>query len=130
MNNRRTWVWGGALAFVVLSSIAPRLASELWEKGGYEGDVTARVWPTPSEELLQAAIPPLPVRIDGRCVARMKFEAGVDSEKLASRAQEIEEVREHLRGHEVQAVYAVPGKVVNIVLRTEAPAEAVEAPPA
>lgn len=101
---------------ILLSSYAPHIAEELWEKLGEKGSVTYAQFPKFNPDFLVESSFEYPVSFNGKM--RFKYElpldltpADVEKEVMAH-----ELTMKYLEGKAPKKVIVVPGKIVNVVV--------------
>ena len=102
---------------LLLAPFAPHLAEESWHKLGYVESVHRQEWPTYDPEKLLVDQVEVVLQINGKVRGRVTVPAGCTEEQLIEEAHRNERIRELLAGREVVRVIAVPGRLVNIVIR-------------
>jgi len=101
----------------MMAPFAPYLAQELWEEQGCDTPVFKHDWPDFDPDLARESEVEIAVQINGKVRLRMTVPAGLDQVQLASRVQDDNRVQELIAGKTVVKVIAVPGKLVNIVVK-------------
>jgi len=102
---------------VMLSTYAPHLGEELWEKLGHRESVSKSVWPVYDESLTVDSEATIVVQVNGKIRDKFSAAAGTCAEELEKTARELPGVKKWLEGHSVVKVITVPGKLVNIVVK-------------
>ncbi len=101
---------------LMLAPLAPHIASELWEKAGFEDEVTAQPWPHYDESKIVAATVQVAVQVNGKMRATIALQSGIGEEEALQAARADQNVAKWLAlGKEERAVY-VAGKVINFVV--------------
>lgn len=101
----------------LLAPIAPHVAEELWEILGHTGTLTYEEWPTFDESKLIDDEVEVVVQVNGKLRAKVKVAKDVTREQLEEVAKADEKVLEFTEGKQIVKVIAVPGKLVNIVVK-------------
>jgi hypothetical protein len=101
---------------VLLSTIAPTMARELWSRIGEAQEISSVPWPSASEELIHPPEREFLIYVDGKLRDRMQQPATLESEKLESRALQRDIIREIVGSRKVERIIVVPQKLVSIVL--------------
>ena len=101
----------------LLAPIAPHVAEELWEILGHTGTLTYQEWPTFDESKLVDDEVEVVVQVNGKLRAKVKVAKDVTREQLEEIAKADEKVLEFTEGKQIVKVIAVPGKLVNIVVK-------------
>jgi leucyl-tRNA synthetase len=100
-----------------LSPFAPHLAEELWEILGRPAPVSLAAWPTVEEAWLRDDTIEIPVQVQGKLRGRIWVPANADVEAMKSAAAADPKIAELLAGRQIAKIVAVPGRLVNFVLR-------------
>ncbi|MDI7740397.1 leucine--tRNA ligase [Lysinibacillus fusiformis] len=101
----------------LLAPIAPHVAEELWEILGHTDTLTYQEWPTFDESKLVDDEVEVVVQVNGKLRAKVKVAKDVTREQLEEIAKADEKVLEFTEGKQIVKVIAVPGKLVNIVVK-------------
>jgi len=101
----------------ILAPFAPHLAEELWELLGRPAPVSLVAWPAVEERWLTDDTVEIPVQIQGKLRGRVVVPAGADAEAMKAAAAADPKIAELLAGKQVAKVVAVPGRLVNFVLK-------------
>jgi leucyl-tRNA synthetase len=101
----------------ILSPFAPHLAEELWEVLGRPAPVSLAAWPVVEERWLKDESVEIPVQIQGKLRGRIVVPADADVETMKAAAAADPKIAEQLAGRQVVKVVAVPGRLVNFVLK-------------
>jgi leucyl-tRNA synthetase len=110
---------------ILLEPYAPHMAEELNAIIGQFGHEAVRpqpslawaAWPTLDESKLIQATVDIPVQINGKVRTVLKVAAGTDAGALEALAREQEGVAQLLAQGQVMKVVAVPGRVLNFVVK-------------
>jgi len=110
------------ILLVLLSPFAPHMAEELWEQlgkkfSGFEGAAHAQTWPTHDESLLVENEVEIVLQLNGKVRDKMIAPKDATREQLEAAARAHEKLAAQLAGKEVVKVIAVPGKLVNFVVK-------------
>ncbi|MCM3387408.1 leucine--tRNA ligase [Ureibacillus chungkukjangi] len=101
----------------LLAPIAPHVAEELWAILGHSGTLTYEEWPAFDESKLVDDEVEVVVQVNGKLRAKVKVAKDVTKEQLEEVAKADEKVLEFTEGKQIVKVIAVPGKLVNIVVK-------------
>ncbi len=101
----------------IIAPFAPFVAAELWERLGETGVVFRTPWPEADAELARESEMEIPVQVNGKLVVVIKVPAESDSEAVKAAALDDEKVMSRIAGKTVVKVVAVPGKLVNLVVK-------------
>lgn len=102
---------------VLLAPFAPHLADELWHDFGHEQSVHLAVWPNYDAALLVDPEVEVAVQINGKVRFKVVVPAELNADGLAARVLAEDRLRDHLNGRNVAKVIAIPGRLVNVVVR-------------
>ena len=100
---------------LALSPFAPHVCEELWERLGHAGGVSAAPWPRWDGRWLATETCELVVQVNGRVRARVEIASSAGEPEMIAAARAA--VAAHLAGRQVVKEIAVPGKLVNVVVR-------------
>ncbi|KMZ41655.1 MULTISPECIES: leucine--tRNA ligase [Bacillales] len=101
----------------MLSPIAPHLGEELWEKLGHSESVAYAAWPTYDEAKLVEDEVEIVLQINGKNKEKLLIASDSTKEQMEEMAKNNEMINELIEGKTIVKVIAVPGKLVNIVVR-------------
>lgn len=102
---------------LILSPFAPHLAEELWQLLGHGSTLAYEPWPAYDEAKIAEATVEVPVQINGKLRGRVRVAADADAKALEAAAREDAAVAPNLEGKTVVKVVAVPGRMVNFVVK-------------
>ena len=102
---------------IVLSPFAPHIAEELWEVLGRCAPVALATWPVVDEKWLHDEEIEIPVQIQGKLRGLVRMPTGADRDAMVSLALADLKIASLLEGKERVSVIAVPGRLVNFVVR-------------
>ena len=102
---------------LLLSPYAPHQAEEMWEMLGHKESLAYHSWPEWDEELTKDDEITLIAQINGKVRAKIEVPAGISKEEMEKIAMDLPRIKELVEGKEVVRVIAVPGKLVNIVVK-------------
>ena len=101
----------------LLNPVAPHMTEELWEMLGGEGLLSLTAWPEYDEEKTVDDEIEIVVQINGKIRDKISVAADLDRAGLESVAMESSRIKELTEGKSIVKVIAVPGKLVNIVVK-------------
>lgn len=101
----------------MLSPIAPHLAEEIWSILGHTDTITYEAWPTYDESKLVDSEIEVVVQVNGKVRTKVKVAKDASKEVLEQVALEDGKVKEYTDGKQIIKVVAIPGKLVNIVVK-------------
>ncbi len=102
---------------LLLAPFAPHLAEEAWSVLGLQGSVHEQKWPSYDPQMLVVEEVEIVAQINGKVRGRITVPAECSEEELIAAAMENDRVKELLEGKEVVKTIAVPGRLVNLVVR-------------
>lgn len=105
---------------IIIAPFAPHMAEELWEAMGGRGSVCDARWPECNEDYLTETSVRLGVQFNGKVRFDMLFPADATPEQMVRLAMEAPDAARHLEGMQVVKTIAVPGRIVNIVVKPQA----------
>ncbi|MBR3718328.1 MAG: leucine--tRNA ligase [Firmicutes bacterium] len=102
---------------LMLAPFVPHIAEEMWEGIGGEGLVYDAKWPEVDESMLVKDSVEIVVQINGKVREKADVPAGLDKAGLEETVLAMDSVKALMEGKSVVKVIAVPGKLVNIVVK-------------
>ncbi len=102
---------------LLLSPIAPHIAEELWQRLGHENTLAYEPWPKFDEEKLKLEQVEILVQINGKPKARIQAPAEADKDQLVELAKQNPNIKSLIDGKTILKEIAVPGRLVNIVVK-------------
>jgi leucyl-tRNA synthetase len=104
---------------LLLSPFAPHIAEEMWEKLGHDRTLAYEPWPVADPDLVNAAIDlqEYPVQINGKLRARVMAAPRLGGDDLLAVVKADPEVQRLLANVTVTKEIAIPGRLVNFVVR-------------
>ncbi|HAX73574.1 MAG TPA: leucine--tRNA ligase, partial [Firmicutes bacterium] len=101
----------------LLNPIAPHMTEEIWSILGHDESITYAAWPTYDEAKLVADTITIIAQVNGKLRARLEVPASITKEEMETQALGHENVKAFIEGKDIVKVIAVPGKLVNIVVK-------------
>ena len=101
----------------VLAPFAPHLAEELWEILGRPAPVSLAAWPGVDERWLKDDTVEIPVQVQGKLRGRVTVPADADADALQAAAAADPKIAELLAGKQILKIVAVPGRLINFVVK-------------
>ncbi len=101
----------------ILSPFAPHICEEMWEHIGGKGLIANQSWPKCDESALVLDEVEIVVQLNGKVKEKMMIPANLDKQGLEELAMSNDKVKALLDGKEVVKVIAVPGRLLNIVVK-------------
>ena len=102
---------------IMLAPFVPHVTEEMWEHLGYEGSVHDQNWPEYDENALVKDTVEIVVQVNGKIKEKLDIAGGLSREEMEKTAMENEKVKGLIEGKNVVKVIAVPGKLINIVVK-------------
>ncbi len=101
----------------MVSPLAPHIAEELWSVLGHTETITFEPFPEFDEQWLVDDTVEVPVQINGKVKARIDVAADASKDDLEAAALADERVAALVAGKNVVKVIAIPGRMVNLVVK-------------
>lgn len=102
---------------LLLSPYTPHLAEELWQMLGHNESIANETWPTYDEALTHDDTYELVFQVNGKLRAKIEFEKSASKEDMIKACKENEKILPWIEGKTIVKEIAVPGKLVNIVVK-------------
>lgn len=102
---------------VLLAPFAPHIAEELWHRMGHTDSICDAQWPKCDEQYLVADSVTVGVQFNGKTRFTLDFPADATAQQMQDIALAAEQTAKYTEGFKVVKVIAVPGRIVNIVLK-------------
>lgn len=102
---------------LVLSPFVPHICEEMWQQLGFKDSLYFEKWPEFDESALVLDTVEIVVQINGKVKMKADVAADLTREQLADLMIADEKVKALTEGKNVVKVIAVPGKLVNIVVK-------------
>ena len=101
---------------IMLAPFVPHIAAELWSKF-FEGDVHKQSWTTFDPAAIVEDEVEIVIQINGKVREHVKVAVGLSKSDLEKLAPTLPRVDELTAGKKIVKVIAVPGKLINIVVK-------------
>ncbi|MDY3031347.1 MAG: leucine--tRNA ligase [Clostridia bacterium] len=101
----------------LLNPVAPHMTEELWEMYGGEGLLSLHAWPEYDEAKTVDDEIEIVIQINGKIRDKMMVPADIDRDGLTKLATDSDKIKSLTEGKNIVKVIAVPGKLVNIVVK-------------
>jgi leucyl-tRNA synthetase len=101
---------------IALSSFAPHITEELWEKLGHTDTIFNATFPKFDEQYLTESSFEYPISINGKVRAKMNFALDMPKEDIEKIVLASEAVQKWSEGKAPKKIIIVQGRIVNIVL--------------
>ena len=102
---------------IMLAPFVPHVTEEMWEHLGYGGSVHDQSWPEYDESALVKDTVEIVVQINGKIKEKINIAGDLSREEMEKTAMENDKVKGLIDGKNVVKVIAVPGKLINIVVK-------------
>jgi len=101
----------------LLAPFAPHITEELWSQTGHSDSVHKQSWPKWDAEALKTDSVEIVVQINGKVREKLIVPSEITGAELEKLALSQERIQALIEGKTVVKVIAVPGKLVNIVIK-------------
>ena len=101
---------------ILLSSYAPHISEEIWNKLGNESSVTTAVFPNFNESYLVEDHINYPVSFNGKMRFKILLDAELTNDEVEDKVMKHEKTVRFLGGKPAKKVIVVPKRIVNIVM--------------
>ncbi|MFA6930216.1 MAG: class I tRNA ligase family protein, partial [Lentisphaeria bacterium] len=102
---------------LLLSPLAPHIAEELWQRLGNPDTLAYAPWPLYDEAKLQISEIEIVIQINGKPRSRLLIPAATEREEMIRLALASAEIIKLLEGKSIVKTIAVPGRLVNVVVK-------------
>ena len=102
---------------LLISPFTPHIAEELWQELGHKKDLVHQKWPVYDESALVKDEIEIIVQINGKLKGKMNVAQGLSREELEQAVRGNDDIKALIEGQNVVKTIAVPGKLVNFVVR-------------
>ncbi len=103
---------------LLLAPFAPYLAAELWQRLGETTPLLRTPWPVSDPELAREDEIEIPVQINGKLRSLIRVPAASEQQSIEAAALADGKIQEWLAGKAPARIIHVPGKLVNVVVRS------------
>ncbi len=104
------------LLIIILSSFAPHIAEELWNKLGRKESIFLQKWPEYDPEIIKDEKITLVIQVNGKVRDSIEADAGISEAEAKELAMQSEKIKTRTAGKEIKKIIFVKGKLINIVL--------------
>ncbi len=101
----------------ILAPFTPHVCEEMWQHIGRTGSVHEEKWPGYDEKALERSTVEIVLQINGKVKEKLQVAAEATKEDMEKAALGNERIKELTEGKTVVKVIAVPGKLVNLVVK-------------
>lgn len=102
---------------VLLAPFTPHMTEEMWRMIGHDDSVHQQDWPVYDEGALVLEQIEIVLQINGKVREKLFIPAQITKEEMEALAIENDKVKNLIEGKTIRKVIAVPGKLVNIVVK-------------
>ena len=102
---------------ILMAPFVPHMTAELWEELGLEGSVHEQSWPKYDESALVKDEIEIVVQINGKNKEKVFIPGDATRDDMIKLAEENEKIKGLTDGLNVVKVIAVPGRLINIVVK-------------
>lgn len=102
---------------LLLSPYTPHLAEELWEILGHKPSISKEKWPTYDMALCVDDTIEMVIQVNGKLRARIEMPKNASKDEMIDSAKKNEKILPWIEGKTIVKEIAVPGKLVNIVVK-------------
>lgn len=102
---------------IMLAPFVPHFAEEAWEGFGHENSVHTVKWPEFDEKALVRDELEVVVQVNGKLRAKLLMPSSSNKEEMENIAKNDVKIKEFINEKQILKVIAVPGKLVNIVVK-------------
>jgi leucyl-tRNA synthetase len=102
---------------ILLNPVAPHITEELWHVNGFEGMLNQQAWPEWDESKTVEDQIEIAIQLNGKVREKIMVPSGLGREQTEEVAMGSDAVKALLKDKTVVKVIAVPGKLVNIVVK-------------
>ncbi|MGN0702312.1 MAG: leucine--tRNA ligase [Lentihominibacter sp.] len=112
-------LFGAAVRTVIIlmAPFVPHITEEIWQDLGYEGSVHEQSWPSYDEAALVKDEVEIVVQINGKNKEKINIPGEATRDEMLKIAEENETIKELTAGMNVVKVIAVPGRLINVVVK-------------
>ncbi len=100
-----------------LAPFAPHIAEEWWSVLGGTEPVSRQSWLTYNEAALKQSFIEIPVHMNGKLKGMIQVSANADRDAMIAAATADESIRTLIAGKTIVKSIAVPGRMVNLVVK-------------
>lgn len=102
---------------ILMAPFVPHITEEIWQSLGWEGSVHEQKWPSYDEAALVKDEVEIVVQINGKNKEKINIPGEATREEMLKIAEENETIKELTAGMNVVKVIAVPGRLINVVVK-------------
>lgn len=102
---------------ILLAPFTPHISEELWHRLGHDTSICDAQWPEFDEKYLVADTVTVGIQFNGKTRFTLDFPADATSQQMQDMVMAAEQTAKYTEGFNVAKVIAVPGRIVNVVLK-------------
>ncbi len=102
---------------VLLNPTAPHMTEEMWQLSGFQGQIANTSWPEYDIEKTVDAQVEIVLQVGGKIRGKAMVNAGLDAQQLQEHLQNEGVLEALLAGKQLVKIIAVPGKLINLVVK-------------
>jgi leucyl-tRNA synthetase len=102
---------------LLMAPFTPHVSEELWQQLGMEGSIHKMPWPAFDEAAMVKDAVEIVVQLNGKIKDKLQVPTSLTPKELEKQVLENEKINTLIAGMTVIKVIAVPGKLVNIVVK-------------
>ena len=102
---------------ILVNPFAPHITEEMWQQQGFEGQIAHAQWPAYDEAKCVESTVEVLVQLNGKPKARLNLASGLDKDATLAAVKADASVAALLEGKTIVKEIAVPGKLVNLVVK-------------
>ena len=100
---------------ILVSSYAPHIAEELWEKLGHTESISTAPFPKFEASYLVESNKEYPISFNGKMRFKLELPLDLSKDEIEAAVMSHQKTKDQLQGRSPKKVIIVPGKIVNIV---------------
>ncbi len=101
----------------VLSTFAPHIAEELWEKLGQKSVLLYETWPTFDPDMVVEDMVEYPVQINGKIRFKMNISADADQDAIKEALMTHDKIAQYIEGKTIVKTIIVPKRIITLVVK-------------
>jgi leucyl-tRNA synthetase len=102
----------------LLAPFAPHICEELWEYLGHSESLTYEPWPEYDPQYLEKEEMTIAIQVNGKLRSQIKVPKDTDQQAIINKAKEDSKIIKYISGREVLKEIYIPGRLLNIVVRS------------
>ncbi|MFQ6606657.1 MAG: leucine--tRNA ligase [Fidelibacterota bacterium] len=102
----------------LLAPFAPHICEELWAYLGHSESVAYKAWPKYNPQYLIKEEMTIAIQVNGKLRSQIKVPSDTGREEMIQQAKQDSKIIKHITGREVIKEIYVPGRLLNLVVRS------------